>query len=768
MTSNFLVFGPVYFFAVLVILLIGVTLVTFGRFNTLERLFEWRTSRPDTVYRLRENVSFTRPVVNRAKKRSALFRADDDTVPVTIVDYLRVGSDLDESTMSKSYGVSIVDAARTMRMGYTRALKRLRQSSIVIGDDTKNETKCDQWMSASDQTTLMSHLKKCNVNEGSQACFHCVESRKFVRECVHMSKPLTTVNQQNLSLVIPANNEMDEGWCLPSSFRDVSFVDGKPIPIDTGTSQRNCNPNTGDWLLVRVDNSFANVDSSYNWICRCRYPSLMTNLYDLTTDCAKPVGCQPNGELDEDSRKGRVDPYANGRCLCNDRYKSSFDNTIGPICVSKTILDYGLENLNYPSMVDYLPISSISLEMLSLLVNVETKDIKLPNPCHFDAFWKNKLTDAECQLIEYTSKSERIAFCVSRSENYVAFRRRSDYLLNNHGKHPNACVYVGARDILDEDKRQFNERPPSNHREYIDHAFNLSYYNGRALPDVGLLVYRHRRVQKLYDLVINDRNYIDWYAHNCRDIDPSVRADLRFELSKIFLSKPLVVYNVFPDVKSVTVVDVRSFFTLYDLAINPDERLQKIMIVSDDKEQKHIHPFKYYGTVDNVYLILDPKVYNTYLPKFPEQAINCNGYGAVEGDQPVYLEYFDQNADPKQMRKYGVQWFLRDEVEAMRFYPALQSIDKCGQFCMHGSPIGTLDDAYNKEYPKLWPVVVHGNRKFAPNVLHKHFDATVQIVITNNFYVLMTNGYSSDFLDHKQSKNRSVFELRPKGFIDFT
>lgn len=757
--SHLLTLGPVYFFATIVILLIGVTLVTFGRFRLLSQLFEWQTSRRDDIYRLRENVSFVRPPSENRRKRTY-----DETISVTVVDYLRVGNDVTDGT--KRYGVSTVDAARTMRMGYTRSLKRLRQSSIVVGDPS-NETKCDLWMSTSDQTELIKQLKRCNVNDGSQACFHCAESRSFVRECVHMSRPLPLLNKENVSLVIPANSDVDEGWCLPSTFRDVTFVDDKPIPITSGTNQRNCNSNTGDWLLVRVTNSVSgSIDSAYNWICRCRYPSLMTNLYDLTTDCAKPVGCQPNGELDEDSRMGRVDPYSNGRCVCNDTHKSSFDKTIGPICVSRTILDYGFENLNAPGAVDYLPISAVSLEMLSLMVDVDVKNIKLPNPCHYDAFWKQKLTDAECQLIEYTSDGKRIAFCVSRSENYVAFCRRSDYLLNNHGKYPNACIYVGVRDILDEDKREFIQRPVSGHREYIDHVFMLSYYNGRILPDVGLIVYRNDRVQKLYDLVVGDQRFAKWYAHNCLEIDPSERSQLIFGLSKFFLTRPLVVYNVFPDVKSITAGDVRSLFTLYDLAVNPDERLQKLMTVSDQKNMKHIHPFNHYAKTKDVYLFLDSNDYNNYVPsKIPD---SCVGYGVVDGEKPVYLEYFDQNADSRQMRKYGVQWFIRSaDTEAMRFYPALPTTDICGISCEYGGISGRLKDAYETEYPKLWPVVVHGNRKFAPNVLHRHFDATVQIVATNNFYIVMTNGYSSDFLDYK-NKNRYVFEARPKGFVDFS
>lgn len=780
---------PVYFFAVTLIVLLGVILIIFGRLNLMEQLFDLNTTkRSRSAYRLRENVSFVAPESSVKRSRQNNNETNERfqrSVPVTLVEYLRVtptyydndynnddDDDDDNNNENNAYGAQTVNIARTMRLGYRRSLKRFRREEITI--DTTNDTKCDDWMSVDDQATLNKRLRLCNVSEGSRACFRCVESRRFVRECIHLSKPVTVTNSNNVTLSIPANDTSDYGWCLPSEFRNISFVDDKPIPVNQGTL-RNCNPNTGDWLLVRADayrnvkenaardNNVNSLDPSYNWICRCRYPALMTNLYDLSSDCARPVGCQPGGELDEQSRTGKIDPYANGRCVCDARHKASFEPTIGPVCQGKTIVDYGLANLNDESIVDYLPISAISREMLSLLTDVDANNIKLPNPCHVDAFWKRKLTDNECRLVEYNDTAgNRMAFCVSSSENYVAFRRTSDYLLNNHGKYPNACVYVGARDILDEDKRKFR---PTNHREYVDNLFVLSHYNQRVLPDVGLLVYRDdARIQRLKDSITGDRGFIEWYKANCRDIDPNEHIPMRFAMSTFFLNRPLVVYNEFPDISSVRVTDVTMFFVLYDRAVNPSEKLQKLMIVSDEKGRKHIRPFERYGNLlTNVYLYLNAKDYNTY---FSPTGNNCYGYGVVEEEQPVFLDYFDQTAEPKQMRKYGVQWFLRSTVDAIRYYPALSSRDFCGKGCGHGEPAGTLEDAYEKEYPKLWPVVTHGNRKIAPNSLHMHFDATVQIVITNNFYVVMTNGYSADFLDYKQSKNRTLFELRPKKFDD--
>lgn len=765
------------FFAAILVVLLGVVSIIFGRLYLLERLFDWNVSkRSRQPYRLRENVSF---LVPETAGRTDSFRR---TVPVTVIEYARVtpvayetnknenannnnnnvDDDTDTDTDDSGYGSETLNIARTMRLGYARSLKRFRRESITVGP-SPNDTKCDDWMTVKNQVDLNDRLKRCDTNEGSRACFRCVESRRFARECVHLSKSITVTNSSDVVLTIPANDTADQGWCLPAEFRNISFVDDKPIPVNQGTL-RNCNPNTGDWLLVRAESNDANLDASYNWICRCRYPNLMTNLYDLSSDCTRPVGCHPGGELDEKSRKGQIDPYANGYCVCDEQHKASFEASIGPVCIGKTIIDYGLTNLNDASNVDYLPISAISLDMMTLLTDLNPSDIKLPNPCHIDAFWQRKLTDDQCRLVEYTAvNGTRVAFCVSRNENYVAFRRTNDYLLNNHGKHPNACMYVGVRDMLDEDKSKFR---PTTDREYVDNVYMLSYYNERVLPDVGLLVYRDdARVQRLKDRIVDDTTFVEWYKKNCTFGDTIQRTPMRFSASTFFVGtqQPLVVYNEFPDLTDVRATDVSTWFVLYDRAVNPDTRLQKLMIVSDEKDRKHIHPFERYGRATNVYLFLNWQDYNTY---FSPTSGNCFGYGVVEGEQPVYLDYFEQTAEPKKMRKYGVQWFVRSNVEAMRYYPALSTRDNCGIDCKYGEPSGTLEQAYTNEYPKLWPVVTHGNRKLAPNSLHMHFDATVQIVVTNNFYMIMTNGYSGDFLDYKQPKYRALFELRPKKLDD--
>jgi len=64
-------------------------------------------------------------------------------------------------------------------------------------------------------------------------------------------------------------------------------------------------------------------------ICHCKYPHLVTQT-SPESDCNVPVGCKPNGNLSPDFML--TDPMKFGQCICNDGYKSDFNEFIGPTC----------------------------------------------------------------------------------------------------------------------------------------------------------------------------------------------------------------------------------------------------------------------------------------------------------------------------------------------------------------------------------------------------------------------------------------------------
>ena len=111
---------------------------------------------------------------------------------------------------------------------------------------------------------------ECNLDAGARACDFCVDRRTSDIACVHVSRPLRYTLEDGYQRSILANAEPHLGWCLPREFER--------------RLGRNCNPNTGRWLLSRSE------DGRPHFVCRCRYPNLMTNSSTMKDDCSLEIG----------------------------------------------------------------------------------------------------------------------------------------------------------------------------------------------------------------------------------------------------------------------------------------------------------------------------------------------------------------------------------------------------------------------------------------------------------------------------------------------
>lgn len=417
-----------------------------------EKLDEWVTA----VHLARKSV---------LKRRIPVFRATETSQSVS--NHSSVSSkqsiSIDSSSESDSaFGVSRTNHKRLRSLGFQpKLLSYERKSEIYVPEISPDSKRCDMW----NQFQNVRYLVKCKPSEGEQACFNCIESRKFVRKCVHISRPLqisldyafgnvqqdsTVATQQTDYIMIPANENPDEGYCLPRVFANIEWNEGSWRPAD---ESRNCNPNTGEWLLSRLS---ITGDTSYNWLCRCRYPNLMTNLSTIFSDCLRPVGCNPNGELDEAAKSGRVNPFTMGRCVCNAGYKSDYDRTIGPTCVPLVVVSednlpqdvYASHNLDTTYMLEWPKDEKYLDYRVATIGGNTSRGVALPNPCKYDALtFKPLPPSSACELVSELIQDEYVAYCVIYGPMGAPVRSSRDYLRNNNGRYSNGCIRVQVGEL---------------------------------------------------------------------------------------------------------------------------------------------------------------------------------------------------------------------------------------------------------------------------------------------------------------------------------
>ncbi|KAK2574882.1 hypothetical protein KPH14_013129, partial [Odynerus spinipes] len=459
------------------------------------------------------------------------------------------------------YGSGMIASRATTNLGFARKLKRYeRQDVIYVPEISKDSVKCDAWMNSkalalngklksdNDETQAPTTvLHECEIEKGETACFKCIESRKFLRSCVHIRRDMTVTDKNDEILVIPKNRDNSLGWCLPKNFENID----QDLEGDDATTvvpkeiNRNCNPNTGRWLLSQLGDDGGSFDSSYNWICKCTYPNLMTNLTTSMSDCLKPVGCAPHGHLDDVTSKGLVDPYREGQCVCDRFYEADFEDNVGPICSPKNIGKSGKtlhelykeNNLTYGSSIPHSYVSKILVNSIDRRYRGQSL---IPNPCKVDAI--TGLATNGCQEVLTTIDGKSRVICVSVRADHVAVKNDSDYLLNNNGQFPNACVAV-----ID-----YRENEISADRSYENLPMVLSGFNRKWLPDFGVIVTTDytSKLRDLYnELWENDDTMRKWYDRNVNEPKPfgDKRFPLSWPLNRLDSTATIVVYEDFPN-----------------------------------------------------------------------------------------------------------------------------------------------------------------------------------------------------------------------------
>lgn len=684
-------------------------------------------------------------------------------------------------------GVSFVSGAQTYRLGFLRSLVpyRVRTAARKRG---RRET--------GEGYTCMDFVEpyECHIDGGRFACDFCADKKKADLRCVHMSRPFRYTQDDGSVQTIRANLEPHLGWCLPSEFERR---------LDS-----NCNPNTGRWLLTREK-------GEASFVCRCRYPNLMTNSSSVKDDCSLPVGCYP-GRLDEDSRAGRVDPYTSGFCNCPASYYPDFDPTVGPLCRPNSILDEprgdnGLADVlaarGLESNYKVLPISHASPLFLQLFDgsrNNPSNDPRLPDPCSIDVLSGRAFTRDEegCYLerkwIAFDFASERsvltrfngqstkrqfdggkiVVYCDSRNPRFLPVQTSSDYLLNNHGRYPNACLRLSDNPLFG--------MQTGNEATNLSSLFMLSHYNSKYYPDVGVVISdstrhgkkRDERREKLFELaelVSKDELFQKLVVDAVRPVKPygSKPLPLRHDLDEfIRRSRTLVVYTHFPDVYELTVSEEG----------NPKREAICCGLVRFVYNLFRTTPVKanlVYGQFVNKFYrrISTPVAPDRYKLWAVQTSDEYNNYyvgsswtreiGQVPpASQALYTEWVPVRPNKLQsLHRSKILFAALDAKDAL--YPPEDSYCEIMRVCNTPNVISGTTGHFDV-LPSLWTTVYRdADRPLVPNSFHPGFDCTVMLAFFGDEgqpseVVLLTEQLSSNYLGVQQYARLFREDRNPK------
>lgn len=310
----------------------------------------------------------------------------------------------------------------------TKRIPDFRRTGIDVPDISPDSKEC------------LVELVKCDVREGNTACFNCIESRFHTMYCVHLYKDVDIyVTDEREYRTMPANTNEYEGYCLSEKLtRLVRYYLKEINDPELNEHSHNCRPYSGDWVLSRLS-----LDGSYNFICLCKYPHLLTNIAGPMSSCSKSVACNNHGTLDSESIAGNIDAYVSGKCLCEDGWIGDYDaNIIGPYCRVATFgenpnafLHTNDNNKILNSTSDHL--NKDFVNYIRTLNN--NQPFKIPNPCTY--FTSNN--GCRLERLQRDLPNGRIIFstCIPTYGN-IALRMNSDYLNNNGGRFNNVCFPV--------------------------------------------------------------------------------------------------------------------------------------------------------------------------------------------------------------------------------------------------------------------------------------------------------------------------------------
>lgn len=637
---------------------------------------------------------------------------EENSITVSSIEYL-------SKRHTGVYGIPRINESRSKKLGFTRRLKRYKRSFEVSVPEliSENTVHCDSWMkesSQSDESKLAvvaaSRLQECVIEDNDSRCFKCVESQRFIRSCIQVASGLTLTRKDGTEFIIPPNRAEKYGWCLPSNFKHWLVSGSQTGPID---SERQCNPNTGTWLLSQLGDDNGDNDLSFNWICKCRYPNLMSNLTTLTSDCLRPVGCGENGRLDDSAAKGLIDPYREGSCICDYGYTSDWDKTVGPTCSRLSIGHTGaLEDIYKQYHISFgkrLRHDFISPTFLSLFDEKYSNITSVPDPCKVDA-----LTGFEtngCQATQWMIDNKWVVFCQSTQTDHVAIKTSTDYLLNNYGRYPNACAKIYESNDL------FMVTGAANI------PMNLSFVNGKNQPDVGMIIFDNvpSNLRRLYNaLWKKDANLRAWYH---REMKPTKvwnnkRFELYHNLNKMADEETIVVYEDHPNGRQTQQTYLHKLLYAPFSDSSAAAEYEKTFILYGQHYNRYFR--EYYGVKDYWW-------WDQYLDQYNESS----DWGRVP-DGAMYTKYIAQSGDiNKQNYRMTIihhRFSGDDEVNAKHAqYPAIP------KKCIWCGDYGSLTSDYVREWiiPSLY-VCLYQN-KFLPIQINRKyfsFDGTVTLYKT--------------------------------------
>ncbi|AKN63351.1 pif-1 [Agrotis segetum granulovirus] len=247
-------------------------------------------------------------------------------------------------------------------------------------------------------------LTKCTSNADCQLC---QETRAL---CQEFNEQITLEFGEDESIII----EPGEKYC-------IALNDERA---------RNCNPNTGLWIMRRYS------EDTFSLICHCTYPGLVTQL-TLYDDCDYPVGCRPHGYIADIN----ASPL---RCECDNGYVSDISISMTPYCRQQTIRDKILDPEFFPRPP--CPNGMISTDFWAFnntyLQQTNGVPICIMDPCSFDPISGERTSGYMYEFYDYMEKTQ-IAYCVCDYEDSLYPVYSPTTMFTGHPftvDFPNACI----------------------------------------------------------------------------------------------------------------------------------------------------------------------------------------------------------------------------------------------------------------------------------------------------------------------------------------
>lgn len=314
-----------------------------------------------------------------------------------------------------------------------KILQRVERSGVIIPEYAKDTIECDD----------VSDMKECAISDGTLACFNCAESRFSLRLCAHFDTDVVLHDDDSGRVyTIPKNSSVDTGYCVKANVAAKLRDTRKHSRV-----RKRCQERNGHWVLARLTASRDTRDSSFNFICRCKYPHLLTNLYELETECSRDVACNGHGHLDESLINGDIDPMHEGTCVCDDGWIGDRKDTIGPFCREATFEEWPSFLYGERRRGDelYLYDERVSRDFSSRIQRNRMdgeRDVWLPNPCAIGGCGFETTNDGQwfcTDKVVFDDSNDRDEASCLKSVS-IAVRRDRDYLRGNGGALPNYCV----------------------------------------------------------------------------------------------------------------------------------------------------------------------------------------------------------------------------------------------------------------------------------------------------------------------------------------